>query len=228
MTESRQLRDGKPLAEFRQVLPRRPTIIEIGAHDGSTTEGFRLLFPRARIVAFEPEPRAIAKFKARPLLKGIQLVECAVGAQTGTANFYRSGGWPSEYAGIDDWDASGSIRTPAAVTVSHPWLRFDEQITVPITRLDDEIERQRIDLIDLIWADVQGAEEDLIRGAPNALRRTRYFYTEYADREEYRGQITLSDICDLLADFEVVELFTYDVLFRNKNIPGSGLWRRWW
>jgi FkbM family methyltransferase len=120
MTERGQVRDGKPLAEFRQILPRRPTIIEIGAHDGSTTEGLRNLFPRARIMASEPEPSAIAKFKARPQLKGIQLVEGAVGAQNGTVNFYRSGGRPPEYPGVEDWDASGSIRAPAAVTISHP------------------------------------------------------------------------------------------------------------
>ena len=41
--------------------------------------------------------------------------------------------------------------------------------------------------IDLIWADVQGAEADLIEGGTEALRRTRYFYTEYNNQELIRG-----------------------------------------
>jgi hypothetical protein len=40
-------RDGKPLQEFKALLRRRPTIIEVGAHDGSATLGFQRLFPRA-------------------------------------------------------------------------------------------------------------------------------------------------------------------------------------
>ncbi|MEN9248224.1 MAG: hypothetical protein Q6L50_08560 [Gloeomargarita sp. GMQP_bins_120] len=36
---------------------------------------------------------------------------------------------------------------------------------------------------DFIWADVQGAEVDLIQGGLQALANTRYFYTEYANTE---------------------------------------------
>jgi FkbM family methyltransferase len=222
MTERGQLRDGKPLAEFRRLLPRRPTIIEIGAHDGSTTAGFRRVFPRARILAFEPEPRAIAKFKAHPRLRGVTLLECAVGDRTGETTFYRSGGRPPGWTG-DDWDASGSIREPTGVTAAHRWISFDH-MTVPVVRLDDAVTRDAFDTIDLIWADVQGAEDAVIRGAADTLRRTRYLYTECIDREEYSGQIGLRELYGLLPDFEVVELFLCDVLLRNRTTPPAKRW----
>jgi FkbM family methyltransferase len=222
MMERGQLRDGKPLAEFRRILPRRPTIIEIGAHDGSTTEGLRHVFPRARIVAFEPEPRAIAKFKSRPSLQGVTLLECAVGDRTGDARFYCSGGRPPGHIG-DDWDA---IREPAGVLTAHPWLAFDRQMTVPVVRLDDVVGEYPFDTIDLIWADVQGAEEDLIRGASDTLKKTRYLYTECVDYEGYKGQIGPRELHGLLPDFEIVELFSYDVLLRNKTVPAARRWPR--
>lgn len=180
------LRDGKPLQEFKQLLPRRPTIIEVGAHDGSTTLGLRRIFPRARILAFEPEPRAIAKFRSRPELRDVTLVECAVADRNGEATFYQCGGRPPAHAG-DDWDGSGSIRAPTRAITAHPWMTFDRQITVPVIRLDDALDRHGIETIDLIWADVQGAEEDLIRGAFHTLKRTRLLYAECTEDEEYSG-----------------------------------------
>jgi FkbM family methyltransferase len=205
------LRDGKPVQEFRSLLLRRATIIEAGAHDGSTTAALRRVFPRARILAFELEPRAIAKFKTRPELANVTLRECAIGYRTGVAAFYCSGGRPTGYIG-DDWDASGSIRDPAGVKTFHPWIRFDREISVPIFRLDDAVEQGAVNTINLIWADVQGAEEVLIRGASQTLQRTRYFYTECTGGEGYKDQADLDDICRLLPDFEIAELFRHDVL----------------
>jgi 2-O-methyltransferase len=182
----------------------------------------KLLFPRARILAFEPEPRAAARFRSRPSLQDVTLLECAVGAETGETAFYRSGGCPPGQTG--DWDASGSIREPTGALTSHPWLVFDRQMTVPVVRLDDVVKEYALGTINLIWADVQGAEEDLIRGATDTLSRTCYLYTECIDREEYSGQIGLRELYDLLPDFEVVELFLRDVLLRNRTMPPV---RRW-
>jgi 2-O-methyltransferase len=215
-----KLRDGKPLQEFRRLLPRRPTIIEIGAHDGSTTEGLRRLFPRGRILAFEPEPRAIVKFRARPALKAVTLVESAVSDRNGETIFYCSGGRPPGYVG-DEWDASGSIRKPTGVISAYPWIAFNRQIVVPVVPLDDEVKRQQIDAVDLIWVDVQGAEKDVIRGASETLKRTHYLYTECIDYEEYENQLGLQELRDLLPDFEVIEVFAYDVLLKNKHRPAA-------
>jgi len=225
MRSRAHLRDGKPILEFRRMLGRAPVVLEVGAHDGWTTAQFRAAFPRARIIAFEPEPRAIAKFKRRPELRDVTLVERAVGDRNGTVTFHRSGGQaPGQPPG--DWDASGSIHPPGGLQVTHPWLTFNSRITVPIVRLDDELARLGIEAIDLIWADVQGAERELILGARETLRRTRYFYTECTETEDYAGQIGMAALCDLLPDFEIVEVFASDLLLRNKGIPPLSLLHR--
>jgi hypothetical protein len=91
-------------------------------------------------------------------------------------------------------------------------------MTVPISTLDAAVAPYAFKVIDLIWADVQGAEEDLVPGATDILKRTRYLYTEYSDKEMYRGQTGLSALCDLVPDFEIMEKFRNDVLLRNKII----------
>jgi 2-O-methyltransferase len=223
------MRDGKPVREFRRLLRRQPVILEVGANDGSTTQEFLELSPRATILAFEPEPRAAAAFKARQL-PGVTLLEHAIGARTGETVFYRSGG-ASPLRPDFDWDLSGSIREPASHLAIHPWCTFERRMTVPISTLDEAVAPYGFVEIDLIWADVQGAEEDLVRGAAQTLKRTRYLYTEYNDNEMYRGQLGLSDLCALIPDFEIMETFHDDVLLRNKTLskapwPSISEWMR--
>ena len=67
----------------------------------------------------------------------------------------------------------------------------------------------------MIWADVQGAEENLIKGGLKTLSHTKYFYTEYEDDELYEGQITLDQIKNLLPNFKAIGYFGNNVLFKN-------------
>jgi predicted O-methyltransferase YrrM len=67
-------------------------IIEIGAHHGWHTTRFLNHFPHARIYSFEPDPRAIAKFKARIRDPHSRLYEMAIGATDGEAKFHVSSG----------------------------------------------------------------------------------------------------------------------------------------
>jgi len=73
-----------------------------------------------------------------------------------------------------------------------------------------------IDFIDFIWADVQGAEVDLIRGAETTLARTRFFYTEHSNQELYEGQINLRAMLKLLPNFKLARKYPNDALLKNK------------
>jgi hypothetical protein len=69
--------------------------------------------------------------------------------------------------------------------------------------------------VDLIWADVQGAEGDLVKGGTATFANTRYFYTEYSNNEWYEGQPTLQQLVEMLANFVIMPRFEMDVLFKN-------------
>jgi hypothetical protein len=73
-------------------------------------------------------------------------------------------------------------------------------------------------VIDLIWADVQGAEGDLIRGGTRTLASTRFFYTEFDDKELYVGQLTLPTLLGLLPDWAIVSKYHNNVLLRNTTL----------
>ncbi len=191
-----------------------PVILDIGCNDGSDTLAFLSLFPGARVFCFEPEPRAQRKFAALVLDKRATLFPLALGAVDGTVTFHRSSGRPHDEA-WEPWDFSGSILKPKNHLQVHPWCTFSEQIEVPVARLDTWVAQHSVKEIDFIWADVQGAEGELVAGGMETLSRARHFYTEYNDHEMYAGQPTLKQLQSMLPEFEVVKIYTDDVLFRN-------------
>ncbi len=208
------------------VAKRAPTILEIGCYDGSHTLWFAEIFDNPKIYCFEPDPRAIARFgKKVGHRSNIELFEVAVADRDGEATFFQSGG---QQAGRppdsmpEGWDCSGSIRKPKNHLKVHPWVTFDKTIKVKTVTLDSWCEEHRVEAIDFIWMDVQGAEIDVISGAAKALRRTRYLYTEYDNRELYKGQAGLRKILRQLTDFKVLIRYPGDVLLRNERFePGQ-------
>ena len=100
-------------SEIRRLVGRdNPVIIEVGANCGQTTIELLNAMPDATIFAFEPEPRAIAKFRDAISNPNVHLYECAIGAVNGTTSFYQSSGAEHLLEYRQGWDQSGSIRRP--------------------------------------------------------------------------------------------------------------------
>ncbi|NBW03830.1 MAG: FkbM family methyltransferase, partial [Cytophagia bacterium] len=141
----------------------------------------------------------------------IFLEKIAIGAENGKIIFNQSSG--AEHIDPEGWDHSGSIRKPKSHLEIWPWVTFKQQIEVPIFRLDDWAKDKNLINIDFIWADVQGAEGDLIAGAKQTLNKTRFFYTEFSDEEWYEGQVNFETIEKSLENFSILHKFKNDVLF---------------
>lgn len=205
----------------RMVCTDRPTILEIGSNDGTHTMQFAVFFREPEIHCFEPEPRAVRRFR-RNLgdLSCVHLVEAAVGASTGSVRFHRSGGnrhgrWRRPLP--EGWDFSGSIRPPKRHLEVYPDVEFGEILEVPMVAIDDWAREHPVERIDLVWMDVQGAERDVLTGMRETLPRVRFLYTEFSDDELYAGQPDLAEILDMLPEFEVLERFPGDVLLRRRE-----------
>jgi len=197
----------------KMVTKPAPMILEIGANDGTDTLRLLDCFPDGSIHCFEPDPRAAARWHNTVHDPRARLHEIAIGAADGTATFHQSGG---TYSSIEDWDYSGSLRAPKAHLEAYPDVTFDTRIDVPVRALDSWCAEHRIGDIDFIWADVQGAERDLIAGGQLALARTTYFYTEFDNREMYEGQWRLGQIHRHLPHHDIAQKWRKDVLFARR------------
>jgi len=198
---------------FKDAAPR--VVFEIGAHIGTDTVTLAAL-PGATVHAFEPDPR-----NNLPTLPNVVFNRAAIGARDGEAEFT-----PSAKRGEWDWTCSGSLRRPKEHLRSWPTVTFGDPIRVQVVTLDTYCREHGIDVIDFVWADVQGAEADMIRGGLETLKRTRYLYTEFSWKELYEGQVNLDGILALLPGWRVVQVFPSpedygDVLLENTEMVGQ-------
>src|SRR5208282_4863125 len=113
-----------------------PTILEIGCNDGRDTLAFLSVMPQAKIYCFEPDPRAIARFKTHlgPSFDKVKLFEGAVSDRTGRIDFHMSDGDDPKLS--EGWDLSGSIRRPKNHLRKYPWITSEKTISVGACQLD--------------------------------------------------------------------------------------------
>lgn len=195
-----------------------PVILDVGCNDGEHTLRFLRLFPKARVHAFEPDPRPRERFERTVRNARAKLWPLAISAQDGEAEFHVSSGEHAPGgAKKHAWDQSGSLREPRKHRDIFPLVKFETTMRVRTMRLDTFAREQKLRRVDFLWADVQGAESDLIAGAPETLRMTRFLHTEYNNLEMYAGQLDLAKLLALLPDFEVMRRFPLDVLLRNRR-----------
>lgn len=214
--------------DLRQIVGKdNPTILEIGCNDGNHTLWFLEAFKSPTIYCFEPDPRAIARFRGKvgnP--PNVHLFELALSANNGTIEFHQSSGQYGIHPNqkfSEGWDLSGSIRKPKNHLKAFPSVKFEKQISVPTMTLDTWCHQQKVAQIDFIWMDVQGAEVDVFRGGKQMLAQTRFLYTEYSNEELYEGQPNLRKMLDYLKDFNVLTRYTGDVLLQNKRCLQSSV-----
>jgi FkbM family methyltransferase len=197
------------------INKENPTLFEIGCADGLDTLEFISIFGDLNIYCFEPEPKNIELVKQRINYKKHSLFEGVISDKNGELIFNRS-----RTDNPTDLSYSGSIKKPKEHLIQWPFIKFDEEIKVKSITLDSFCEQNNIHFIDFIWADVQGAEEDLIKGGKKMLKdKVKFLYTEYSNNEYYVGQPNLNSLKSLLGEeWDLVEDYGSDVLFRNKNV----------
>ena len=195
--------DVRPWIERTFRSPEPKTFLELGAHCGEDTAWLAEL-PGVRIHAFEPDPR-----NRLPPLPNVTVHHAAVSDRDGSSPFFLSRlGWGRE------WTESSSIKVPAKHLSRYP-VTFEGSVQVRTVALDSFCRAQGLGAVDFIWADIQGAEAEMIRGGVETLARTRYLYTEYSDDELYEGQPPLAEILRMLPGFRVLELWPENVLLEN-------------
>ena len=199
----------RPIREWveRKFRNSKPKIfLELGSHVGTDTEWMAAL-EHVTIHAFEPDPR-----NNQPVRSNVIQHRLAVGVSDGCVPFILSeSGWGQR------WTHSSSTKKPKNHLHRYPVIYGDTTEVQAIT-LDTYCRSQGLELIDFIWADIEGAEGDMIRGGQRTLKNTRYLFTEYSDDELYEGQASLREIVNMLPDFRVVELWPDDVLLENRAL----------
>ncbi len=199
-----------------KFLPAAPVILEIGAANGRDSVEFRMLFPKAIIHCFEPEPANFGKLICKTKSLEIQCHQIALGPINGKAWFFVSSG----ASGAD----SSSLLKPTGHLEIVPQVKFEKKIEVDVVRLEDWLINNAIDRVDFLWIDAQGAELDILTNAGTILASVKVIHLEVSVMELYEGSALFNEVRAFLEEkgfvvFEEIGLEQMgDVVFIRKAI----------
>ena len=169
------------------------TVFDVGSRDGLQAIELSQLFPKASVVAVECNPATLDTCRRNISAHSrIRLVEKAINSFTGRCAFYPTD--PSRT--VTTWaDGNPGASSLFIATGDYPVETYvQSQTEVECTRLDDLCRELEVDVIDLIWMDLQGAELLALQSAGSLLDRARYIYTEVSHRPIYAGQCLFDDV----------------------------------
>jgi FkbM family methyltransferase len=204
------------------------TILDIGGCEGEESIRYSRIFPFSSIYTFEPllknqklVEENIIKYKAG----NIELVPLAVSDEEGFSQFYISSGHPEDQPIDLDWDfgnKSSSLLPPKNTSLAS-WLIFDKKINVQTITLDSFFRQNKINEVDFVHMDVQGAELKVLMGAKDAVKNIKTIWLEVADIELYKNQPLRVDVENYMKknDFQIVKSDVEggfgDQFYINKN-----------
>lgn len=143
------------------AVPRHGVILDVGANIGLSALAFAPLVPAGRIIALEPAPRTAAALARTVALNRLDnLVTCealALSDVPGEALFHDA-----------EHSAGAHLMDPATLAAQAlPTVR------VPVTTLDDLVERHGLARLDFVKIDVEGFETEVLDGASRSFERFR-------------------------------------------------------
>lgn len=167
------------LLELRKFVRPGSVAIDIGCNLGSYTYEMSRL--GARVYAFEPNP-ALANFVASLALPNVEVRQAAAAAENGIAEL----NIPLEHAGSH---GRASLKHGSS-------LGKMEKVSVPTCRIDD----LPLGKIGFIKIDVEGFEEEVLRGSTETISRDRPVLLIEIEERHNAGAVTR--IADLLRKFQ--------------------------
>ena len=210
-------------------------IFDIGSCEGENSIRYSRFFPNAKIYSFEPLPNNVNHIKnniSRYNCSNIQVEEVGLSDAIGTSTFYVSSGTPEEYANMNmDWNfgnKSSSLLQPGISNQIHPWLKFEDTVTIQTDTLDHFCKSRNVDHIDFIHIDVQGAELMVLKGGDSILSKVVAIWMEVEAIPLYRNQPLKNDVEQFMMTHnfikvaDTVDEVSGDQFWLNNNLVQLG------
>lgn len=150
-----------------------PVIVDAGAHIGMTVIYFKMLFPKSRIIAFEPIPdnfEILKKNIQENQLENVEIYQAVVAPKSGILRIH-------EPIGEGAWKSGAGI-------IPKGWkgIQTNKEIKVEAIGIQEILH----DKIDLFKMDVEGMEYEIIRNAPPLIKNVKNFLMEIHPRKDHR------------------------------------------
>ncbi len=193
-------------------LTDKPVILDVGAHEGRVSLEYLKTFPGASIYALEPAPEAFGLLQqntaTQPQIKSFQL---GLSDKSGSEKFY-----------VNDFDMTSSLFL-TSLTDDKVWEKqlyhTRQEIKADFLTLDDFLQQQKLESIDLMKLDVQGAEHLVLEGGRTAISqgKIKYLFMEVMTIESYQGQLPWYKLLEKCYDLGFTLFSFYEASYTDEG-----------
>ena len=166
------------------VKKEDPICFDVGAHIGESVVYFNKLFNNPLIYSFEPSPKSFKILKNNNYKNNI-CFNYAISNITGNTVFFENE--------ISHTNSLVKINSLSVDSIKKQ-KTINSKINVKAIKLDDFIIEQKINKIDLLKVDVQGAESLIFEGSQNTLKKTKVVIVEICFFDYYENKGGFFDI----------------------------------
>jgi len=198
-TEFKRMRDlkKKGIHYSRYFLFNKPwlldyrvkNVIDVGANVGEFTAIFAELFPEAQIYAFEPLPDCFTELQQiAERYEKVKIFNLALGNSEESCEFNKS-----------SWAPASSLRSMGELhKQNYPHSARTEKVNVPIKQLDRVLEGINLSGNTLIKIDVQGFEDEVIKGGRDTIGKAKVLIIECSFKSLYENEPMFHGIYSLV------------------------------
>lgn len=190
-----------------------PVIIDLGSYLGEDAEWMsQACTHRPTIIMVEADPENFKSVANVAKRLNATAIHGAIADFSGDIEFWA--------CYTPDGRGSGSIRKPTGHLKEKPWYDFRKlPEKIPCFRLDEIAKRPdgetALDHVDVLWVDIQGAENSMIAGGQKTLAVTRYLFIEAEKRILYDGQAIREDLLATLPGWTIIGDFDFNLLLKR-------------
>lgn len=221
----------------KMVLKREPIIFDVGANLGESIESFRSVFPNASIFSFEPNPTSYLNLVSRYELgeSKNQIFNIGLSSKPGCAllNIALNSGHSSIHDFVQDSEWL-NLKSKLLNTSPNQYVR--ESKNIELSTVDLVISDLQLDHVDILKIDVQGHEEEVLKGAMYSLKNQAIslVQVEVIHSKLYAKTISIGEIERWLTPYgyKLIAVsrggsilstinFQQDLLYASRNILNS-------
>lgn len=183
----------RPIYKFINEQFKIKTIIDIGANTGEYTRNIRSYFPEAQIYAFEPLTDCFNQLNTKMLEdKKFKAWNIALGNESGFISIKRSSFHPS----------SSILEMEELHKNLYPKSKGSTIEKIKIDKLDNIFKPEELNKNTLIKIDVQGFEDQVIKGGENIIKNSSIVIIETSFVKLYKNQILFNEILKLMDELD--------------------------
>ena len=178
-----------------QFLPYNPVIVEAGAFRGQDTVKAAKIWPNGRVIAFEPDPYAYKELEnnvGAAQVTNVELHTLALNSYNGFALFNVCLGPNNNEPAYGYASSLLPLKKGMEIFCKGP------QIEVPCVTLDAWCEANKIDAIDLLHLEVEGAEYNVLKNSPDILKKVKVLYIKTYIHPHRLGMTSYSALKEFL------------------------------